>query len=122
MDKACPVAPEDDLNSHFIAKALATLVPLLFNAPQIPTNDGRANPKAHLHLFMDAMVARGIKDAHMCRLFPGTLKGAISSWFHSLPANSIGNFRVLRQHFLTWFEGSIRLCKKSVTSFSLQQH
>lgn len=43
----------------------AALVPLLLNSPQIPPYDGQANPKAHIHLIMDAMIARGIKDAHV---------------------------------------------------------
>lgn len=54
--------------------------------------------------------------------FPATLKGLESSWFYSLPANSIGSFRILHRHFLAWFEGNIRLRKEIGDPFSLRQH
>lgn len=41
--------------------------------------DSRFDLKAHLHVFTDAMVARGIDDTHMCLLFLAMRKGATSS-------------------------------------------
>lgn len=112
---------KEDLNSLFTPEVLTALVPLLLNSPQIPSYDSRVDPKVLICLFMDALIAWGIEDMHMCRFFHATFKGTASYWFHSLPNNSIGNFWTLHQHFLAQFEGSIRLCKETSDLFSLQQ-
>lgn len=109
MEMTHPTTHEEDLDSPFTPYILAALLLLLLNYPHIPPCNGWVDPKAHIHLFMDAMIAQDIQDAHMCRLFPATLKSTASPWFHSLLANSIGNFRTLCWHFLAQFEGSIWL-------------
>ncbi|RVW19451.1 hypothetical protein CK203_114598 [Vitis vinifera] len=39
-------------------------------------------------------------DALLCKVFPASLQGQALSWFHSLPPNSVGNFRDLSEAFV----------------------
>lgn len=122
MDKTRHVTHKDNVNSPLTPMVLDAPLPLFLNSPRIPLYVGRANPKAHICLFMDAMIARGIEDAHICCLFPSTLKGVASFWFHPLSANFVGNFGTLHVYFLARFEGSIKLRKEISDLFSLRQH
>lgn len=120
MDKTWLIIHDDDMDSPFTNDILNVPVPLLFNLTQVPLYDNRDDPKAHLRMFTDTMASRGTDDSHMCCLFPRSLKGLASSWFHSLPPICIDDFCTLCCQFLSHFEGSIKLKKDIGDFFSLR--
>ncbi|KAJ9694975.1 hypothetical protein PVL29_010453 [Vitis rotundifolia] len=47
-------------------------------------------------------------DALLCKVFPASLQGQTLSWFHSLPPNSVDNFRNLSEAFVGQYLYSAR--------------
>ena len=90
------------------ARSLLNLTPPLHNLPQafdtlLPKFDPEERIVVDDHLQSFYLAVEGLRAGEyedvVCRLFPHTLKGEASSWYFSLPANSIPDWNTFERIF-----------------------
>ena len=91
-----------------ITRSPLNLTPPLHDLPQnfdkmLPKFEPSEGILVHDHLQSFYFALEGLRVAKhediVCRLFPHTLKGKATSWYFSLPANSITNWNIFERLF-----------------------
>ncbi|OMO89052.1 Late embryogenesis abundant protein, LEA-14 [Corchorus capsularis] len=84
--------------------------------------DGTGDPQEHLSQFKELMLLQNLSEDVMCRIFPITLTGAARAWFYRIrPVDSIVNFTMLCQAFLSNFHSRTRIGKTLDDLFCIKQ-
>ena len=79
----------NDNHSLFTQEIKEEPLPHGFKMPQIPSYEGKTDPRDHLDAFNDQMDLIQVNDLSKYRCFVVTLTQVAKKWFNKLPANLI---------------------------------
>ncbi|PKI55154.1 hypothetical protein CRG98_024445 [Punica granatum] len=114
-------SPDKNLKSPLSPDILNTKVSRKFNFPQITPFDGKTDPVNHVRRHITSLLERGVSKNLQCLLFPMTLNGIASNWFHSLSPGSITSFKQLHELFIQRFAATRRVKSDLNELFTLEQ-
>ncbi|XP_021834129.1 uncharacterized protein LOC110773930 [Prunus avium] len=110
----------DQANSTpFTAEIEQAAPPKRFSTPSFTHFKG--DPESHLKHFKSVMMLYKANDALMCKVFAMTLLGAAQDWFHTLPSESISNFKELAYVFTKEYTSYRTIKKNPDHLFNLQK-
>jgi len=78
----------------------------MFKLPSLDSFDGYEDPRDHVRNCWAKMELHAASEAHMCLVFPTTLKSVMRIWFNRLQPGSIRSFEQLAMAFLQIFATS----------------
>ncbi|XP_042482088.1 uncharacterized protein LOC122062515 [Macadamia integrifolia] len=80
-------------------------LPENFKVPTFQLFDGTKDPYKHLQLYRSVMTIQGASEALLCKVFPASLEGPVTTWFSCLELRSVCDFKQLSRKFIDNFEG-----------------
>ena len=67
--------------------------------PDVTKFNGSGGPKLHLKQYITIMSATTLNAEQKLGLFPLTLEGVASDWYHALPTSTKSNWKTLNEAF-----------------------
>ena len=76
-----------------------TGLPPKFRMPDVAKFNGSGDPKLHLKQYITIMSATTLNAEQKLGLFPLTLEGVASDWYHALPTSAKSDWKTLNEAF-----------------------